>query len=126
MSEKTKSSKLSLFFFLFLILIITMDGAIIIPNEVLIAADFGFTDLFFVGILVGLYTIVSGGAVVIFGYLTDKTSRKNLLLLSGFMWSITALLHYFIADFWQLIVLRLFAAIAAGVTTPVAFSYYPI
>jgi MFS family permease len=123
MSEKVKRTKISLFFFLFLILIITMDGAIVIPNEVLIAAEFGFTSLFFIGILVGVYTIVSGVAVIFFGYLTDLTSRKNLLLFAGFLWSGTAILHYFITDFWQLIALRFLAAIAAGVTTPVAFSY---
>lgn len=113
----------SLFFFLFLILIITMDGAIIIPNEVLIAADFGMTDLLFVGVLVGVYTLVSGISVIFFGYLTDKVSRKHLILFSGFLWSSVAILHFFIADLWQLVFLRVLAAIAAGVTTPVAFSY---
>ena len=113
----------SLILFLTLIMIITMDGAIVLPNQVLIAADFGFTDLAFIGLMIGLYTIVGGISVIFFGYATDLVNRKNLLVFAGFLWAITAILHFAITDIWQLIFLRLLAAIATGVTAPVAFSY---
>ena len=113
----------SLLLFLTLILIITMDGAIILPNQVIIAADFGFTDVAFINIVVGVCLLASGISVIFFGYLTDIVNRKNLLVFAGFFWSITSVLHFFVTDITQLITLRILSSIAMGVTIPVAFSY---
>jgi MFS family permease len=117
-----KRDLISLGFFLLLILIITMDSALFLPNEVLIAADLG---IYFntIGIIIAAYTITNGIAILIFGYLTDLIERKKILMLAGFLWSITAILHLFVEEFWQLILVRITAAIAVSVTTPLVISY---
>jgi len=117
-----KRESISLFFFLSLILIILMDSALFLPNEVLIAADLG---IYFdsIGIIISVYTIVNGVSILMFGYLTDLIQRKKILIFAGCLWSITAILHIFIEEFWQLILVRIVAAIAVSVTTPLVFSY---
>jgi len=117
-----KRELISLFFFLSLILIILMDSALFLPNEVLIIADL---DIYFdsIGFIIGVYTIVSGVSVLMFGYLTDLIQRKKILIFAGCLWSITAILHIFIEAFWQLFLTRIVAAIAVSVTTPLVISY---
>jgi len=117
-----KREFISLFFFLSLILIITMDSALFLPNEVLIAADLGiYFDA--LGIIISIYTIVNGISILIFGFLTDRIERKKILMLAGVLWSLTAVLHIFVEEFWQLILVRIVAAIAVSVTTPLVISY---
>ncbi len=62
-----KRDILSIVLFVLLILIIIMDSALILPNQVLIAADL---DIYFdmIGIMIGVYTIVTGISVIVFGY----------------------------------------------------------
>ena len=117
-----KRDTLSIVLFVLLILIIIMDSALILPNQVLIAADL---EIYFdmIGIMIGVYTIVTGISIIVFGYFTDIIERKKLLVLAGLLWSIVAILHIFVADFWHLLVLRIIAATATGVTTPLAISY---
>ncbi|NVM16735.1 MAG: MFS transporter [Candidatus Lokiarchaeota archaeon] len=117
-----KRELVSLFFFLTLILIIIMDSALFLPNEVLIAADLGiYFDA--IGIIISIYTIVNGFSILVFGYLTDMIDRKKILILAGTLWSLTAILHIFVEEFWQLILVRIVAAIAVSVTTPLVISY---
>jgi len=112
----------SLFFFLSLILIIMMDSALFLPNEVLIAADLGiyFETL---GIIISIYTIINGISILIFGYLTDMIERKKMLILAGVLWSVVAILHIFVEEFWQLLLVRIVAAIAVSITAPLVVSY---
>ncbi len=118
-----KRKLVSLFFFLTLILIITMDSGLFLPNEVLIAADLGiYFDA--LGIIISIYTIVNGISILIFGYLTDRIERKKILMLAGVLWSLTAILHIFVEEFWQLVLVRIVAAIAVSVTTPLVISYF--
>ncbi|MHA1460268.1 MAG: MFS transporter [Promethearchaeota archaeon] len=117
-----KRELVSLFFFLSLILIIIMDSALFLPNEVLIAADLGiYFDA--LGIIISIYTIVNGISILIFGYLSDRIERKKILILAGVLWSLTAILHIFVEEFWQLLLVRIVAAIAVSVTTPLVISY---
>ncbi|MFX1447361.1 MAG: MFS transporter [Promethearchaeota archaeon] len=118
-----KREFISLFFFLSLILIIIMDSALFLPNEVLIAADLGiYFDA--IGIIISIYTIVNGISILIFGYLTDMIDRKKILILAGVMWSLTAIMHIFVEEFWQLLLVRIVAAIAVSVSTPLVISYF--
>ncbi len=117
-----KRELISLFFFLSLILIITLDNALFLPNEVLIMADLGinFTTL---GIIISIYTIVNGISILIFGYITDMIERKKMLILAGVLWSLVAILHIFVEEFWQLMLVRIVAAIAVSITAPLVISY---
>ncbi len=117
-----KRELISIVFVMLLILILVMDAALLLPNEVLIAADI---DIYFdaIGILIGIYTIIHGISILIFGYLADKINRRKILLCAGFLWSLAALLHIFIYEFWILVLLRLIAAVATSVATPILISY---
>lgn len=100
-----------------------MDSALFLPNEVLIAADLGiYFDA--IGIIISIYTIVNGISILIFGYLTDMIDRKKILILAGVMWSLTAIMHIFVEEFWQLLLVRIVAAIAVSVSTPLVISYF--
>jgi MFS family permease len=117
-----KRELISIIFVMLLILILVMDAALLLPNEVLVAADI---NIYFdaIGILIGIYTIIHGISILIFGYLSDKINRRKILLFAGFLWSLAAILHIFIIDFLVLVILRLIAAIATSVATPVIISY---
>ena len=117
-----KREFISLFFLLSLILIIIMDSALFLPNEILIIADLGI-QIDAIGIIISIYTIVNGISILIFGYLTDMIDRKKILVLAGVLWSLTAILHLFVEEFWQLVLVRIVAAIAVSVTTPLVVSY---
>jgi len=117
-----KSDILSLALFLSLILIIIMDSYLVLPNQVLIAADLGiYFDT--IGLIIGTYIIVNGISIICFGYLIDKIERKKLLLFAGVLWSFTAIMHIFIFNIVHLYITRIMAAIASGVTGPLAISY---
>ena len=117
-----KRELFSIIFAMLLILVLVMDAAILLPNEVLIAADL---NIYFdtIGILIGIYTVINGGSILIFGYLADKINRRTILITAGLVWSFAAIFHIFIFDFWQLISLRLIAAVATSVATPIIISY---
>ena len=117
-----KRELISIIFVMLLILMLVMDAAILLPNEVLIAADLNihFDEI---GFLIGIYTLINGISILIFGYLADKINRKRILIFAGGLWSFAAISHIFILQFWQLVLLRLTAAIATSVATPIIISY---
>ncbi|MFX0025406.1 MAG: MFS transporter [Candidatus Hermodarchaeota archaeon] len=117
-----KREILSTTFFIFLILILIMDSALILPNEVLIAADLG-VNFDAIGILIGTYTIIRGISILVFGYLSDRINRKKILIISGLLWTIPVIFYIFITEYWQLLIFRIIAAIATGVTAPLTISY---
>jgi MFS family permease len=117
-----KREILSLTLFIILILIIIMDNALVLPNQVLIAADLGiYFDT--IGLILGFYIIIHGISIICFGYLTDIIERKKLLIFAGILWSITAIIHILISHVVHLFFARISAAIASGVTGPLAISY---
>ncbi len=99
-----------------------MDSALFLPNEILIIADLGI-QIDTIGIIISIYTIVNGISILLFGYLTDMIDRKKILIFAGVLWSITAISHLYVEVFWQLILVRIVAAIAVSVTTPLVISY---
>jgi len=99
-----------------------MDSALFLPNEILIIADLGI-QIDAIGIIISIYTIVNGISILVFGYLTDMIDRKKILIFAGALWSLIAILHLFVEEFWQLILVRIVAAIAVSVTTPLVISY---
>ncbi|MCP4763727.1 MAG: MFS transporter [archaeon] len=118
-----KINKKSLFIFILLIAIISMDIGLILPNQVLIAAELGI-DFASLGLMFGVTMFFAGVSTLIFGYLIDLYERKKLLILAGFLWSISSIFYIFVIDFWQIFLFRIIGAVATGVTTPVLFSYF--
>ncbi len=113
---------LSFSVFYLLIIIILMDYALLLPNQVLIMGDLDI-DFFIIGLIFGAYIIVSGISVIFLGYLTDIIDRKKVLIIAGCVWSLTAILHVFVYEIWLFVILRMIAAVAKGACTPIAISY---
>ena len=90
-----RKDKLSLLILVILIGIIAMDTALMLPNQVLIAAELGI-DFAMIGVLIGLYVIISGVSTFIFGYLTDSYGRKKIVVIAGFLWAFSNIMHVFV------------------------------
>lgn len=108
---------------LFLPLIILMAGdlGVLIANEVLIVVNLGISAGQ-IGYVIGIQYIANGIFTFLFGYLSDKYSRKRLLILGGLVWASGSFLTSLSWDFWSLVFFRLIAAFGIGVQSPVTFS----
>nr|MDO8117508.1 MFS transporter [Candidatus Sigynarchaeota archaeon] len=104
-----------------LVLLASSDGAILAGNQVLILADLNATILMF-GLLVGLGILSSGIFTFVFGYMSDKRSRKQLLLVGGAIWATTSILISFAPTIETMLVLRLCSTMGLGAISPVVFS----
>lgn len=79
-----------IFLFLPLILLISSDDSTLIINQMLFLADFNLGAHFsYMGALAGASQIVRAFTTLSFGYLSDKYTRKRLLLICGFGWAIS-------------------------------------
>ncbi|NMC07421.1 MAG: MFS transporter [Candidatus Lokiarchaeota archaeon] len=104
-----------------LVLLASSDGALLVGNEVLIMADLDVNVVIF-GLLIG-FGILSGGiATFLFGYLSDKSSRKLLLVIGGATWSTATLLMSTAPGVEVLFIIRIMGTIGNGAITPVVFS----
>jgi MFS family permease len=99
-----------------------MDKPLFLPNEVLIAADLGIY-LDGIGLILGVHTVINGISILVFGYFSDKFSRKDLLIFAGICWALISVLHIYVSEFWHLLLIRILSAIAIGITGPLSISY---
>ena len=67
--------------------------------------------------LVGIF-----GGSLIFGWLSDRIGRHTLFTIDLAAFAIAAFLTFFVADVWQLIVLRLIVGLAVGADYPLAMA----
>ncbi|MFX0101949.1 MAG: MFS transporter [Candidatus Hodarchaeota archaeon] len=116
-----KERTLPVFLILPLVIFLTGDLGGLVANQVLIIADLDMTFAQF-GALVALSYIINGVFVLIFGYLSDKMTRKWMLVIGGVLWGLGNLLMAFSTEIWQLFLFRIIATIGAGVQAPVTFS----
>jgi MFS family permease len=107
--------------FLPLVLMMAGDLATIVANQVMIIADLNaqFSDI---GLILGLQYFAQGFFTFIFGFLSDRASRKRLLVLGGFLWGISNILCSLAWSITAFGVFRLVAAVGLGVQGPVTFS----
>ncbi|MEX2680535.1 MAG: MFS transporter [Candidatus Sigynarchaeota archaeon] len=104
-----------------LVLLASSDGALLVGNEVMIMADLNVNVVIF-GFIIGLGILSGGIATFTFGYLSDKSSRKVLLLVGGTTWSCATLLMSMAPNSTVLFIIRILATIGNGAITPVVFS----
>jgi MFS family permease len=104
-----------------LVLLASSDGAILVGNQILIMADTMMNVILF-DILVGIGTLVSGAFTFVFGYMSDKRSRKQLLLIGGGIWAISCLMFSFSPNIIFMFIFRISASAGLGSVTPVVFS----
>lgn len=121
--KKMFSEYKSILLFLPLIVIVSSDDATLIINEVLIVADFHLeTTMASFGALLAVSQIFKAFSMITFGFLSDKYSRKKLLIIATLVWFIGDILVSFSNQFWQLFLFRVIASAAAGAVSAIALS----
>lgn len=97
------------------------DQGILIPFYDQVQKEFRLTQTA-VGVIGSSFIAVVGVVMVLWGYLADHHSRKNLLLFGAFLWSLTAYAVVWVRTYEQLLVVRTLGGIGIGTFFPVAFS----
>jgi MFS family permease len=108
---------------LFLPVIILMSGdlGVLIANQVLIMADLNITFQQY-GLIIGLQYLVNGFFTFFFGYMSDRWSRKKLLILGASGWVIASALSGWAPTYGWLFFARMLSAVGLAAQAPVAFS----
>ena len=120
-------ARLSLVIFIFITTIINSVQQMIPPNLITISNYFGFGgDTAPLGVLTFTFTLVSGIAMVIFGYLADKLVRKWLVFFGVLTYSLFAALIFLVPNtdngFRLFYLLTMFSGAGFGATVPSVFS----
>jgi MFS family permease len=109
--------------FMPLILLISSDDSTLIINQMLFLADFNLGAKFsYMGALAGASQIIRAFTTLSFGYLSDKYTRKRLLLICGFGWAISDFIVAISPSFVLVFIWRLFASGFAGAASSVVLS----
>ncbi|KAI3438564.1 hypothetical protein D9Q98_000991 [Chlorella vulgaris] len=102
------------------------DQNLMAPNLSSIAADFNFDDKqrdrMLGGFIAAAFYMVGAPAALLFGWLSDKVSRKRLLFAAVMLGEGPCILTIFVHHYWELLILRLLTGIALGGALPVVFS----
>ena len=115
-------SRVVLFLLLFMMVFLNADQLVISPNIGEVEAEFGITNRE-IGLIQGTFTIIGAIISLAWGYLSDKYSRKLLLLLSVLVGEIPCFLSAFVQTFPQLFIARALTGIGVGALFPVVFSF---
>lgn len=112
--------------FLFVVLfftgiILNADQNVMSPSIQFIENEFNIGDRE-IGIVGSAFTLVAAIVTLLWGYLTDKFSRKWLLIIAIFLGEIPCLLTAFAQNYQQLLILRVLTGIGIGGTVPIVFS----
>jgi len=108
---------------LFLPIVIFMNGdlALVISNKIAIQVSLNAPGPG-VDISISLQYLFTGMATLVFGYLSDKMSRKLLLVIGGAMWVVGLFMTALSINVVEFIIFRCVAATALGCSAPVSFS----
>lgn len=112
--------------FLFLILLVSgiillADQNVMSPNIQAIENEFKIGDKE-IGIIGSAFTLVASVVTLLWGYLSDKFSRKALLIVATLLGEIPCFLTGFAQSYQQMLFLRVLTGIGIGGTVPIAFS----
>ena len=107
--------------FLPIIILVSSDAALLLTNQIQIVISFD-TNMSFIGAIVGISLITKAISTLIFGYASDKYSRKKILIIGGIIWSFGELAVSLSPNKLSLLIFRVIASIGAGATTPVTMS----
>lgn len=120
-------------FGLFLVLFVTIVALaycikdMINPGEQTMNAYFGFGENAGpIGFLAFSFTLLSGFAMICFGYLADKMVRVRILLIGSFLYSISAILTIIvpgnITGYYTFFILQIIYGVGFGAIIPAIFS----
>ncbi|MFX1338459.1 MAG: MFS transporter [Promethearchaeota archaeon] len=128
MEKTTKSTSiLSLILFITIVALINSAQYMISPNLLTISKYFGFgKNITPLGILAFSFIILSGVAMLIFGYLADKIIRKWILLIGVMIYSISAIFTIGVPPgingYYMFFMITIFIGIGFGAIIPSTFS----
>ena len=119
--------KLSLLIFIIIIALISSISNMIPPKLATISLFFGFGgDTFPLGVLTASFTIVSGLAMLIFGYLADKFMRKWIIVIGSLLFAIFSTLTIIImpgfGGFLTFFIFAMIMGVGYGALIPSSFS----
>ncbi|HUY01624.1 MAG TPA: MFS transporter, partial [Candidatus Deferrimicrobium sp.] len=107
--------------FIILVNLMTFEQALVPTNVDPIMAHFN-TRPDILGAIVAGYTIVVAITTLIFGYLSDKIERINLIVLGSVIWALFAIFSFYAQNITQFAIARIFAGLGFGALMPVCFS----
>lgn len=107
---------------LFMGVILYAEQNLLAPSIEAIEKEFFITDTE-IGAVGSAFTLVAAVVTLFWGYLSDKYSRKWLLVIAVLLGEIPCFLTAFAQDYTQLLVLRIFSGIGLGGTVPIVFSF---
>lgn len=117
-----KKGVLALFVLLLLTgIILYADQNVMSPSIEFIEKEFHVGDRE-IGIVGSAFTLVAAVVTLLWGYLTDKFSRKTLLVIAILLGEIPCFLTAFARNYTELLILRVLTGIGIGGTVPIAFS----
>lgn len=97
------------------------DQNLLPPNYQLIMDEFGISEAQ-MGLVSSLFVATSAIITILWGFLTDITSRKKLLLIGVYIGEIPCFLTAFVTNYWELLFLRLLTGIGIGSIIPIAYT----
>lgn len=128
MEQTTKNTSiLSLILFITIVALINSAQYMISPNLLTISEYFGFgKNITPLGILAFSFIILSGVAMLIFGYLADKIVRKWILLIGVMIYSTSAIFTIGVPSgingYYLFFMITIFIGIGFGAIIPSTFS----
>jgi MFS family permease len=119
--------KISLLLFIVIIALISSISNMIPPNLRTISIYFGFGgDTFPLGFLTAIFTIISGFAMLIFGYLADKFVRKWIIIIGSSLFAIFSTLTIIImpgfGGYLTFFIFAVMMGVGYGALIPSSFS----
>lgn len=112
---------MSVFFLVILMVLLNADQMVMSPTIGMIEDEFGVTDAH-IGFVGAVFTVVGALISLIWGYLSDKYNRKNLLIYSILVGEIPCLMTAFSTSFGQLFFWRVLTGIGVGASFPIVYS----
>ncbi len=112
---------LSVFFLVVLMVLLNADQMVMSPTIGMIEEEFHVTDAH-IGFVGAVFTVVGALISLVWGYLSDKYNRKNLLIYSILVGEIPCFMTAFSTSFNQLFFWRVLTGIGVGASFPIVYS----
>lgn len=113
---------LTLWLLLLMMVLLNADQMVIAPNITEVQEEFGITTRE-IGLIQGTFTVVGALISLFWGYMSDRFSRRRLMLFSVLVGEIPCFLSAFVQTYPQLFLTRAFTGIGVGALFPLVFSY---
>lgn len=112
---------MSVFFLVILMVLLNADQMVMSPTIGMIEEEFHVTDAH-IGLVGAVFTVLGALISLIWGYLSDKYNRKNLLIYSILVGEIPCFMTAFSTSFGQLFFWRVLTGIGVGASFPIVYS----